>query len=88
LDCEAPAPRSGNPPTYEAIRSRIAVYVEYADGDREYHDLVVDPWELHNTFVSLSKEQKDSLHAAVAAIQSCQNAASCWTAQHVRLGAR
>lgn len=87
-DPDLPAKRSGNPPSYEAIRSRSAVYVEYADGDREYHDLVTDPWELHNTFASLSQAQKDSLHAAVAAIQSCQDATNCWTAQHVKLGAR
>ena len=86
-DPDMPARRSGNPPSYEAIRSRTAVYVEYADGDREYHDLVADPWELHNTFSSLSQAQKDLLHAAVAAIQNCQDAASCWAAQHVKLGA-
>jgi N-acetylglucosamine-6-sulfatase len=87
-DPDMPARRSGNPPSYEAIRSRTAVYVEYADGDREYHDLVADPWELHNTFSSLPQAQKGSLHAAVAAIQSCKDAASCWAAQHVKLAAR
>ena len=86
-DPDAPAVRSGNPPSYESLRTRSAVYVEYADGDREFHDLTADPWELHNTFVSLSKEQKALLHAAVAAVQNCQSADSCWTAQHPNLGA-
>jgi arylsulfatase A-like enzyme len=87
-DPDLPARRSGNPPSYEAIRSATAVYVEYADGDREYHDLVADPFELRNTFSSLPQAQKDALHAAVTAIQGCQDAASCWTAQHVKLGAK
>ena len=80
-DPDAPAPRSGNPPSYEAIRSRTEVYVEYVDGEREYHDLVADPDELHNTFSSLSKEKKLALSAVVAAIQNCHGAESCGTAQ-------
>ncbi len=87
-DPDLPARRSGNPPSYEAIRSSTAVYVEYADGDREYHDLVTDPWELHNTFASLPQAEKAALHSALAAIQGCQDAAACWTAQHVKLGGK
>jgi N-acetylglucosamine-6-sulfatase len=87
-DPDLPARRSGNPPSYEAIRSSTAVYVEYTDGDHEYHDLIADPFELHNSFGSLSQAQKDALHAALAAIQSCQDAAGCWSAQHVKLGSR
>ena len=83
-DPDAPAPRSGNPPTYEALRTNTAVYVEYADGDFEYHDRVADPWELHNTFSSFSREHKAALHAALKVMQSCSTAESCWSAQHVK----
>jgi len=82
-DPDAPAPRSGNPPSYEAIRSRTELYVEYVDGEREYHDLVADPDELHNTFSSLSKEKKLALSAIVAAIQNCHGSESCETAQRL-----
>lgn len=85
-DPDAPAPRSGNPPSYEAIRTRTELYVEYADGEREYHDLVADPDELRNTFSSLSKEKKLALSAAVAAIQNCHGTQSCGTAQRVDFG--
>jgi N-acetylglucosamine-6-sulfatase len=85
-DPDAPAPRSGNPPSYEAIRSRTELYVEYVDGEREYHDLVADPDELHNTFSSLSKEKKLALSAIVSAIQNCHGAESCGAAQRVDLG--
>ena len=84
-DPDAPAVRSGNPPTYEALRTAAALYVEYADGDREYHDLSADPYELRNTFTMLTAEQKSALHAAIAAMQACRGSENCWTAQHPRL---
>ena len=49
-DPDLPAPGSGNPTTYEALRTANAVYVEYADGEREYYNLARDPNELHNTY--------------------------------------
>jgi N-acetylglucosamine-6-sulfatase len=84
-DPDAPAPRSGNPPSYEAIRTRTQLYVEYADGEREYHDLVADPDELQNTFSSLSPEKKASLSAAIAAIQNCHGTESCGASQRPKL---
>jgi N-acetylglucosamine-6-sulfatase len=69
--------RSGNPTTYEAIRGPNYLYVEYADGEKEYHDLAADPDELHNSFASLPDAQKASLHALLAALQSCHDAQGC-----------
>ena len=43
-----PPAGSGNPPSYEALRSKDALYVEYADGERELYDLAVDPFQLRN----------------------------------------
>ena len=43
VDPDMPIARSGNPTTYQAIRSHTDLYVEYADGEREYHDLRSDP---------------------------------------------
>jgi len=42
-DPDLPGPRTGNPPSYEAIRTATATYVEYVTGEKEYHDLKVDP---------------------------------------------
>jgi arylsulfatase A-like enzyme len=84
-DPDEPAIRSGDPPTYEALRAPSAVYVEYVDGDREYHDLIADPYELNNTFGALTAEQKSALHAALTAMQNCHGAESCWAAQHSEL---
>jgi len=83
-DPDMPSPRSGNPTTYEAIRSQTALYVEYADGEKEYHDLVSDPDELRNTFSSLSSEEKASLHEILTATTNCHDQNSCWAAQGAR----
>jgi N-acetylglucosamine-6-sulfatase len=82
VDPDFPGMRSGNPTTYEAIRGSSWLYVEYADGEREYHDLATDPDELHNTYPALSNEEKASLHATVAAVQSCHDAQACMAADH------
>ncbi|MGO9454184.1 MAG: sulfatase [Candidatus Binataceae bacterium] len=74
---DMPAVRSGNPPSYKAIRGRDFVYVEYDDGTREYHDHATDPYELQNTFSMLSPAAKASLHAAAAALQTCHGAQAC-----------
>ena len=60
VDPDLPGPRSGNPPTYEAIRGASFLYAEYANGEKEYHDLVSDPDELHNTFAAYRLRGKPS----------------------------
>ena len=75
-------PGSGDPPTYEALRLTNAVYVEYATGETEYHDLATDPDELTNTVAALPAARVAALHKTVADVASCTDAASCWKAQH------
>jgi len=84
-DPDAPARRSGNPPSYEAIRTRTSVYVEYATGEKEYHDLVTDPHELRNTFPSLPGEKKELLHAVLDGIKNCHDAKTCRAAERANL---
>ena len=79
-DPDLPGHRSGNPTTYEALRLEAALYVEYADGEREYHDLVADPDELRNIYASLSDTHKASLHAMLEALQSCRGGLACQAA--------
>lgn len=81
-DPDLPARNSGNPPSYEAIRTPNAVYVEYADGEREYYDTANDPYELRNLAGQLSPAQAQSLHDTLVASQNCHGATSCWAAQH------
>jgi arylsulfatase A-like enzyme len=76
-DPDFQSPQSGNPTSYEAIRMRDAVYVEYKNGDREYYDLVRDPFELDNTYADLSPAVQARLHDALANLESCSGQ-DCW----------
>jgi N-acetylglucosamine-6-sulfatase len=82
-DPDLQSPVSGNPPSYEAIRTRNFLYVEYMDGEREFYDLGNDPYELHNLADGLSFDQLDSLHAELMRLEDCHGAAACWSAGHV-----
>jgi N-acetylglucosamine-6-sulfatase len=77
----APA-HSGNPDTYEALRTADGLYVEYADGEREYYDLASDPFELVNIAPLLPPARLAALHAALLAARDCHGAAACWDAEH------
>jgi N-acetylglucosamine-6-sulfatase len=79
-DPDLPGRGSGNPTTYQALRSRDSLYVEYANGEKEYHALAADPDELHNSYASLPSEQKASLHAMLEAMSACHGAQACQAA--------
>ncbi len=74
---------SGNPPSYEAMRTPHFLYVEYVDGEREVYDLRTDPYELHNLLPTLTATQLDHLHAELLRLEECHGAGSCWAAGHV-----
>jgi arylsulfatase A-like enzyme len=77
LPTQLPTQGSGNPPTYEAIRTPTALYVEYANGEREYHDLSEDPYEMHNLAGRLPPALARTLHGVLAAAEHCHGPGSC-----------
>jgi arylsulfatase A-like enzyme len=81
-DPDLPTQGSGNPPSYEAIRTRRSLYVEYDTGEREYYNLIRDPFELHNLAGQLPLARVRRLHRTLTRIESCHGARSCWRAQH------
>jgi N-acetylglucosamine-6-sulfatase len=81
-DPDEPTIRSGNPPSYEALRGPAFAYVEYEDGTREYHDIARDPYELHNTFALLAPDARASLHAELLELSNCHGTQACWQAAH------
>jgi arylsulfatase A-like enzyme len=81
-DPDHPAVHSGNPPSYEALRTDRYTYVEYADGTREYYDRATDPNELHNTVSGLSRSTLTMLHDALHAMATCHGQTACWSAAH------
>jgi arylsulfatase A-like enzyme len=73
-DPDHPAPNSGNPSSYEAIRTAAYTYVEYADGTEEYYDHRADPDQLHNTAKQLPPEQLTAAHRTLLGLESCHHA--------------
>ncbi len=75
--------RSGNPPSYEAMRTPDFLYVQYRNGQREFYDLRTDPFELHNIISTLSPEELGLLHSELLALEHCHTGPRCWAAEHV-----
>ena len=84
LDPDRQQPASGSPTTYEAMRTSTFLYVEYADGEREFYDLRRDPFELHNRADRLTRSQLALLHGELVRMKRCHRGRSCWNAMHVR----
>ena len=82
-DPDIQEPPSGNPPSYEAMRTQDALYVEYDDTAHEvgYYDLKVDPLELNNIASATPQAKLKKLHDILAAAGACKGAAACWAAQ-------
>jgi arylsulfatase A-like enzyme len=83
MDPDFQQPASGSPFTYEAMRTRSFLYVEYADGEREFYDLRRDPFELHNIARALTPSVRAELHADLRAIKHCHGGQACWAAMHL-----
>ena len=83
-DPDHPAPGSGNPTSYEAMRTANAVYIEYRGSAREYYRIDRDPYERVNVFARLSARERARLHAKLAALARCHGANSCWAAGNRR----
>ena len=72
---------SGNPPSYEAIRTPDFLYVEYRDGEREFYDLRTRPVTSSTTSSrTLSPDELAQLHERLLALENCHTGASCWAA--------
>lgn len=79
-DPDKPGKLSGDPPSYEAVRTPTALYVEYDNAQREYYDLAKDPYELHNLASTATAAQLAPVKAALAALRKCTGRASCQAA--------
>ncbi len=76
-DPDKPEKNSGDPTTYEAIRSVSYTYVEYTDGTNEYYDRGTDPQELHNTAAQLPPDTAKQLHDMLRAMIFCHGVTAC-----------
>ena len=58
---------------FRAIRGPDYVYVEYANGEIEFYDLVADPYQLENLAGSLKPETLEALHAKLDELKNCED---------------
>ena len=65
------------------MRAARFLYVEYGDGEREYYDLRLDPFELRNLAARLSRRRLAELHRELTAMERCHGAGRCWRAMHL-----
>jgi arylsulfatase A-like enzyme len=70
----------GKQTAFEAVRTDIALYVAYDNGDQEYYDTATDPLELDNI---ASKGVPPGLRKALVALEDCHNGVTCWAAAHL-----
>jgi N-acetylglucosamine-6-sulfatase len=68
----------GNPITYEAARFADGLYVESADGEREYYNLARDPDALTNAYASLRPDQQQALAQRLHRLTHCTTLAQCF----------
>jgi N-acetylglucosamine-6-sulfatase len=76
-------PASGNPRSYEAMRTSDFLYVEYNDGETEFYDVTRDPFELHNLAGRLTFTQLARLHEELSALEHCHGSTDCWDATRI-----
>ncbi|MGH3243679.1 MAG: sulfatase family protein [Spirillospora sp.] len=83
LDPDRQDSAPGAPTTYNAIRNDDLLYVEYADGEREYYDRRRDPHELNNIFRTLPEQRRRHLSDLLYALTRCAGE-TCATAGRSR----
>ncbi|WUH98114.1 sulfatase [Spirillospora sp. NBC_00431] len=83
LDPDRQDSAPGAPTTYNAIRNDDLLYVEYANGEREYYDRRRDPHELNNIVRTLPEQRRRHLSALLYALTHCSGA-GCATAGRSR----
>jgi N-acetylglucosamine-6-sulfatase len=74
---------SGNPTSYEALRTRQFLYVAYDNGQHEYYGLRTDPYELFNIYGSLSSSVRTRLRDELLRLEHCHGPESCEIAEHL-----
>ncbi len=83
-DPDKPSRFGGNPPSYEAIRTASALYVQYGNGDREYYNTDTDPDELHNLAPTAAPTQLAPLQRALTTLAHCRGTVGCQSAAQLR----
>lgn len=57
---------------FAGVRTKRYTYLEYESGEREFYDLVTDPYQLHNTYDTMPADLRVALHTRVKALRTCR----------------
>jgi N-acetylglucosamine-6-sulfatase len=57
--------------TYRGVRTEKFIYLEYNNGEKEFYNLVADPYELDNLASKLAPDILSSLHIWLGQLQTC-----------------
>jgi arylsulfatase A-like enzyme len=79
-DPDRQAASSGNPPSYEAVRTVNGTYVSYETGEREYYDVRKDPYQLENVWKELDPGEQAGLETTLRRLRNCHDTRACWRA--------
>jgi hypothetical protein len=66
---------------YRGIRTENFVYAEYDNGELEFYDLTIDPYQLQNTASTLDPTFQAQLHAQLELLKTC-TAETCRTLEN------
>jgi arylsulfatase A-like enzyme len=72
---------SGNPPSYEALRTARYTYVKYLGGGAEFYRRDRDPHELHNVIGQLSSARRAQLRLRLHSLRRCNGVTACTAAR-------
>ncbi len=61
-------------PDYQGLRKPDLLYVEYATGEREYYNLLTDPYQLQNQYQSANPALMAQLASELAKLRNCAGA--------------
>ena len=57
---------------YRGVRTENYIYIEYENGELEFYDLVVDPYQMDNIASQLSEKTLSILHTWLGELKLCQ----------------
>jgi hypothetical protein len=65
-------PAGASPTAYRAIRTKRYLYAKYGNGEREFYDLVRDPYELQSSLTAANRRVRSSLGRRLDRLAGCR----------------
>lgn len=59
------------PMKFDLLRTRTEAYIQWYNGEKEYYDLVADPYQLQNIYSTLSAQKQTDLVSDLSRVATC-----------------